>query len=401
MRPEDLKENFPIFSNQELIYLDNGATTQKPKVMIDAIQNYYSTINSNVGRGVYQIAELSSNAFEKTRSTVSHFIHAKAKNITFSSGCTASLNQAAYIIGQYIKPKQKIVLSILEHHANILPWQRLAKKHDLELIFIKDFKLLAYPELIEDSFFDNVAVLALTHVSNVTGQILPIKKWCDIANKHNIISVIDGAQGIVTELVNVQDLNCDFYAFSAHKLYGPMGVGVLYMKDRFLQKEPLILGGGIIEDVLENEYLLLDGNTRFEAGTPNVADVVAFQSSIHYLVSHHWEDLLQSMHQLGNYLYEQLSAIENINIVNNSYRLFVPHGHIISFSIPNVHAHDVGTFLSNYNIAVRVGKHCTHPLHEALSTNSTVRVSLGIYNTKEDIDYFITKIKACIEYFKE
>lgn len=401
MTAQELKKDFPIFSHQKLVYLDNGATTQKPKTMIDAIQNYYSTMNSNIGRGVYELAELSSNAFERTRKTISHFIHTKAKNITFSSGCTASLNQAAYIIEQLVKPKQKIVLSILEHHANILPWQRLAKKHDLELVFIKDFKLLAYPELIEDSFFDNVAVLALTHVSNVTGQILPIKKWCEIAQKHNIISVIDGAQGIVTELVDVQDINCDFYAFSAHKLYGPMGVGVLYMKDRFLQKNPLILGGGIIEDVLETEYFLLEGNTRFEAGTPNVADVVAFQSSIDYLVSHHWEQLLKSMKQLGRYLYEQLSSIPEVKVLNNSYRLFIPHGHIVSFALPHVHAHDVGTFLANCNIAVRVGKHCTHPLHEALLINSTVRVSLGIYNTEEDIDFFIEKIKACIEYFKE
>jgi cysteine desulfurase/selenocysteine lyase len=401
----NIKEDFPIFQtaeNKNLVYLDNGSTTHKPLCLLNAITDYYINSNSNIGRGVYKLAELSEKAYNNAREKVAHFINAKSKNIIFTPGSTFSLNQAAYIVGQKIKPKQKILLSIAEHHANILPWQRLAKEKDLEIIYITENELIAHPDMLPPAFLNNVAVIALTHVSNVTGQINPIEKWCEIARKLNIITVIDGAQGICSKIIDIESIDCDFYTFSAHKLYGPMGVGVLYINDKFLYNvEPLQLGGGIIEDVLNDSYTLSEGFSRFEPGTPNVADISAFAITLDYLVSKNWTELLRETHNLTEYLYEQIKDNPDLIIVNRNDRHILKHSHIISFSVKNIHAHDVGTFLSNSNIAIRVGKHCTHPLHSFLGLNSTARVSLGIYNTKEDIDFFVKKLNDCISFFKD
>lgn len=395
-----IKSDFPIFRNlPDLIYLDNGASTQKPQEVINALSYYYENLNSNIGRGVYQLAEKSGIAYEATRKNVAKFIHTKKSNILFSAGTTLALNQIAHMLESEVREGQKIVLSILEHHANILPWQRLAKKKNLTLVYVDDNEFLSNPSQIPTDFWQDVAIIALTHVSNVTGQILPIKEWCKVANSYGIISVIDGAQGISSELVNVEDINCDFYVFSAHKLYAPMGVGILYLKDRFLQNEPMILGGGIIEDVVKEQYFLLEEPARFEAGTPNVADIYGLSHALDYLNKHDFPLLISQMKELSDYLYEELSHNPYIEILNKASRNYFKHSHIISFNIKNIHAHDVGTFLAQKNIAVRVGKHCTHPLHTYLNTNSSVRVSLGIYNTTEDIDKLITEINKCIHFF--
>lgn len=394
-----IKDDFPIFDNSSLVYLDNGATTHKPNMVIDAISYYYKNINSNIGRGVYKLAEKSTDAYEQTRIKMAKFINSPSKNIVYTAGTTMSLNLVANIIKQHIKPKGKIVLSVLEHHANILPWQRLAKELDLEIIYLSDNNILANPFLLEDSFWKDVKILSLTHTSNVTGQILPIKEWCYTAKKHNVITVIDGAQGISSEIVNVQDIECDFYAFSAHKLYAPMGVGILYIANKFLDSEPFILGGGIIEDVVEKDYFLLEGNHRFEAGTPNVADIYACSTALDYLESQNWSSLILHMKKLEMNLYDKLKSDSRIQILNDESRTYFKHSHIISFNLKNIHAHDVGTFFSEENIAVRVGKHCTHPLHQFLKVNSSVRASFGIYNTEEDINKLIDTINRCFKFF--
>lgn len=398
---DNIKNDFPIFKNlPQLVYLDNGATTQKPSVMLEALTNYYSNKNSNIGRSVYHLAEISENAYEDSRKIVANFINCSKKNIVFTKGCTESLNQVAFIAGQLLQPKQKIVLSIFEHHANILPWQRLAKEKDLDLVFLDKEEDLLYPENLPNEFWDNVGLISLTHVSNVTGQIHPIQKWCQLAKSKSIITCIDGAQGIVSELVNIKDVDCDFYAFSAHKIYGPMGVGILYISNDIITKNvtPQLLGGGIVEEVLCNDYTLVDSVTRFEAGTPNVADIYAFGQTLLYLKENDWQLLLKKNHELNEYLIEQLNSIKNCT-------LYLPHilplSHLTSFNLKNIHAHDLGTYLSNKNIAVRVGKHCTHPLHEHLKSNSTVRASIGIYNDKNDIDQLIIALKEAQQFFGE
>lgn len=397
----NIKNDFPIFNTYpELIYLDNGATTQKPQVMIDALTNYYVQKNSNIGRSVYKLAEVSEITYENSRKKIAQFVGANKKNIIFTKGATESLNQAAYISSQLLKSGQKILLSMYEHHANILPWQRIAKEKNLELIFIDDEEILLHPENISDSLWDNVGLIALTHVSNVTGQIHAIKKWCKIAREKNIITCIDGSQGVVSEVVNLSEIDCDFYAFSAHKLYGPMGLGVLYINQQIVNKKviPFLLGGGIIEEVVKEGYTLLDGAYRFEAGTPNVADVYAFAETLDYLKSKNWEALLKTSHDLTQYLIKELDNITEIEIIKPT---LLPVSHMVSFVVKNIHAHDLGTYLSNYNIAVRVGKHCAHPLHEFLDINSSVRASVGIYNNKSDINQFILYLKQAIKFFGE
>lgn len=396
----NIKQDFPIFNTYpELIYLDNGATTQKPQAMIDGLSDYYSNKNSNIGRSVYNLAAISEDAYESSRNIIAKFVGAKNNNIVFTKGCTESINQVAYIASQLLKPKQKIIISIWEHHANILPWQRLAKEKDLELVIIEDEKILAFPELLDSTFWDNVGLIALSHVSNVTGQIHPIKNWCKIAKAHNILTCIDGAQGITSEIIDLKDIDCDFYAFSAHKLYGPMGIGVLYIDDNIINNpsiEPMFLGGAIIEDVTKYDYTLLADAHRFETGTPNVADVYAFAKTLEYLIDNKWVLLLEANHLLNNYLLNQLKKIPNIFIIEPQ---FLPISHMVSFKVNNIHAHDIGTFLSTHNIAVRVGKHCTHPLHTFLNINSSIRVSIGIYNSQADIDFFIDKIKEALLFF--
>lgn len=397
----NIKSDFPIFKTYpELIYLDNGATTQKPQIMLDSLIEYYSKKNSNIGRSVYKLAEISEVAYENSRKKIANFVGANKKNIIFTKGATESLNQAAYVSSQLLKSGSKILLSIYEHHANILPWQKIAQEKNLQLIFIDNEEYLANPEKMPESIWDNVSLVALTHVSNVTGQIHPVAKWCKIAREKNIITCIDGSQGVVSEQINLSEINCDFYAFSAHKLYGPMGLGILYIHQDILNKKlhPSLLGGGIIEEVLKENYTLLEGALRFEAGTPNVADVYAFAQTLDYLKDNNWQDLLLKSHKLTEYLIEQLSAITEIAIIKPK---LLPVSHMVSFVVNDVHAHDLGTYLSNYNICVRVGKHCAHPLHDLLDINSSVRASIGIYNTQEDIDHLIIYLRKAIKFFGE
>lgn len=398
---KNIKDDFPLFKTYpNLIYLDNGATTQKPQVMIDALVDYYSTKNSNIGRGFYKLAETSEDAYIQARKTIAQFVNTLPNNIVFTKGTTESINQVVYIVGQIIKPQQKIILSVFEHHANILCWQRLAKEKNLDIIFIEEEKFLNNPNLLPIEFWNNVAVIALSHVSNVTGQVLPISIWGKLAQEKHIIFSLDGAQGIVSEIIDLNKNYCDFYSFSGHKLYGPMGTGVLYLNNNILDKiiEPQILGGGIIDNVQQCGYELIENSLKFEAGTPNVADIYALAKSIEYLQFNNWKLLLKDCHNLNNYLINELKKLSYIYIIEPQY---LKTSHITSFVVNNIHAHDIGTFLANKNIAVRVGKHCTYPLHCFLKIKSSVRVSLGIYNTKNDVDVLIIALKEAQLFFKE
>lgn len=390
-----IKQDFPIFNHYpDLVFVDNGSTSQKPQVLIDSLQEYYTQYNSNIGRGVYQLAEKSHNAFEQSKLTISQFIGTQPNNLIFTSGATESMNMIAYLVSQIIPENSKVLLSIYEHHSNVLIWQRLAKEKNLTLEFLKDDYALFNPDDLNDSFFNNVSLLALTHVSNVTGQTFPIDKWISLCKKHKIISVIDGAQGITSEILNLDELNPDFYSFSAHKIYGPMGLGVTYFSSQYLQLQPYKLGGGIIEDVEESGFELSEEINRFEAGTPNVANIFAFAKVLDYLTNNSWPHLVQHTHFLNQYFYEQLKNLQYVSILSGQNK-----SNLTSFNIHGIHPHDVGTFLSAKNIAVRVGKHCAYPLHYHLQLNSSIRVSFAIYNTVEEIDYIICIIKQCYDFF--
>ena len=252
------------------------------------------------------------------------------------------------------------------------------------------------PYNIPQDILDNTAIMSIAHVSNVTGEEYPISKWCELTKKIGAISVIDGAQSITSLKIDISKINCDFFSFSAHKLYGPMGLGVLFINDKFLHHQPMKLGGGIIEDVETTHHTFIDESSRFEAGTPNIANAYAFSKVITWLEENHWDKLLEQTHILGEYLENELKKL-NLNPLEINSKFTKTH--ISSFVIPGVHSHDVGTFLSQKNIAVRVGKHCAYPFHKYLNVNSSIRVSIGIYNTKDDIDEFILAIKDCIIYF--
>lgn len=391
----NIKQFFPLLvNNPNLVFLDNGATSQKPQILIDALQEYYSNYNSNIGRGVYDLAEKSQNVYDDSKLTIAKFIGTNPNNLIFTSGATESMNMIAYFAKQLIPNNSKILISIYEHHSNLLVWQRLAKEKNLIIEFIKDDSILLDPNSVTLSYFDNVSLIALTHVSNVTGQTFPIDKWAYFCRQNNIISVIDGAQGITSHSLNLNLINPDFYSFSAHKIYGPMGLGVTYFSPQHLKLQPYKLGGGIIEDVEESGFDLSEEINRFEAGTPNVANIFAFAKVLEFLEQHNWSLQKMKTHNLNKYFYEELKKLDFISVLTN-----YESGNLTSFNIKGIHPHDIGTFLSNKNIAVRVGKHCAYPLHAHLKINSSVRVSFAIYNTKEDVDYTISMIKECYKYF--
>jgi len=391
----NIKQFFPLLvNNPDLVFLDNGATSQKPQILMDALQEYYSNYNSNIGRGVYDLAEKSQNAYDDSKLTIAKFIGTNPNNLIFTSGSTESMNMIAYFAKQLIPNNSKILISIYEHHSNLLVWQRLAQEKNLIIEFIKDDSILLDPTSVTLSYFDNVSLIALTHVSNVTGQTFPIDKWAYFCRQNKIISVIDGAQGITSHSLNLNLINPDFYSFSAHKIYGPMGLGVTYFSPQHLKLQPYKLGGGIIEDVEESGFELSEEINRFEAGTPNVANIFAFAKVLEFLEQHNWPLQKMKTHNLNKYFYEELKKLDFILVLTN-----YESGNLTSFNIKGIHPHDIGTFLSNKNIAVRVGKHCAYPLHAHLKINSSVRVSFAIYNTKEDVDYTILMIKECYKYF--
>lgn len=389
------KKDFPIFNHYpDLVFVDNGSTSQKPKVLLSALEEYYYQYNSNIGRGVYDLAEKSQNALDNAKKIISQFIGTTENNLIFTSGATESINMIAYFAAQLIPKNSTILLSIYEHHANLLVWQRLAQEKNLKIQFIKEDYFLKNPELIEPEFFNNISLIALTHVSNVTGQTFPIDKWINLCKKHNIISVIDGAQGITSEIIELDHLNPDFYCFSAHKIYGPMGLGITYFSTKFLNLQPYKLGGGIIEDVQEQEFELSCEINRFEPGTPNVANIYAFSKVLEYLTQKGWNDCIKYTHSINNYFYENIKNLEFVSILKSENK-----SNLTSLNIKGVHPHDVGTFLSAKNIAVRVGKHCAYPLHYHLNINSSIRFSFAIYNDMTEVDYIIDNIKKCYVYF--
>ena len=392
-----VRHDFPILSRQvngkPLVYFDNGATTQKPQQVIDAIQHYYSYYNSNVHRGVHTLSQEATTAQEESREKVRKFINAKSVNeIIFTSGTTESINLVASSLSKfYFKPGDEIVISTMEHHSNIVPWQMACEQTGakLKVIPINDAGEIIFDEF-EKLLNEKTKLVAVVHVSNSLGTINPVKKIIEKAHMLNIPVLLDGAQAIQHMPVDVQQLDCDFYCFSGHKLYGPTGIGILYGKEKWLEQMPPYQGGGeMIKHVTFAKTTYNELPFKFEAGTPHIEGAIVLGTAIDYIKSIGIDAIQQQEHELLNYATEQLSAIEKIKFIGTAKE----KASVISFLIDKVHPYDVGVILDKLGIAVRTGHHCTEPLMDRFGIPGTVRASLVFYNTKDEIDVLVSGVK--------
>ncbi|EHT8076987.1 TPA: cysteine desulfurase [Staphylococcus pseudintermedius] len=401
---EAIIKDFPILEQQvngkRLAYLDSTATSQKPKQVIDALSDYYERYNSNVHRGVHTLGSLATDGYEGARETVRRFIHAKYfEEIIFTRGTTAAINMIAHSYGDAnVGEGDEIVVTQMEHHANLVPWQQLAKRQGATLKFIpmaEDGTITL--EAVRETVSERTKIVAIAHVSNVLGTINDIKAIAEIAHEHGAIISVDGAQSVPHMKVDVQDLNVDFYSFSGHKMLGPTGIGVLYGKREHLnQMEPTEFGGDMIDFVDLYDSTWTDLPTKFEAGTPLIAQAIGLQAAIEYIESIGFDAIHEHEQALTTYAYEQMSQIEGIDIYGPSKD---KRAGIITFNLKDVHPHDVATALDTEGVAVRAGHHCAQPLMKWLNVSSTARTSFYIYNTKEDIDQLVEGLKQTKEFF--
>ena len=398
-----IKEEFPILSkninNKPLIYLDNASTTQKPKSVIDVIQNYYESTNSNIHRGVHHLSQKATEEYEKSRETIQHFIGAdSSKEIVFVRGATEAVNLVA---NSYVKPLlsegDNIIISQMEHHANIVPWQIMSKDKgtDIRVIPINNAGELIIEEI--DSLIDEkTKFISLNHVSNSLGTINPIRKLIQKAHKNDIRIMIDGAQAVQHMKVNVTELDVDFYCFSGHKMYGPTGIGILYGKKEILDKmEPYQGGGDMIKSVTFEKTIYNDVPHIFEAGTPNIVGAIGLGKAVEFIEDITVEEIEKHELDLLNYATDKINKIEGVQIIGNS----KDKASVISFVMEGIHPHDIGTIMDNLGIAIRAGHHCTQPVMDFYEIPATARASFAIYNTKEDVDKLIDGIQKTKEVF--
>lgn len=397
--PEIIREDFPILTQKvngfPLIYFDNGATTQKPKVVIDTENHYYETYNSNIHRGVHHLSQLATEKYEEARQIVANFLNIKNKNeVIFTSGTTQGVNTIAHCFSNLLKKGDEILISYLEHHANIVPWQMLCERTGaiLRVIPINDDGVLIQ-EKYEELLNENTKILAITHVSNTLGVINPVKEMIKKARKYDLAILIDGAQAIPHFKPDVLDLDCDFYVFSGHKLYAPTGIGVLYGKEKWLEKLPPFLGGGdMIKEVTFEKTTYNEIPFKFEAGTPNIAGAIALGTAIEYVDKIGWDKIHTYENELLEYATNELLKIENLKIYGNTNSKVS----VISFNVGGIHPFDIGSILDKKGIALRTGHHCTQPIMDFYKIPGTVRASFSFYNTKAEIDFFISSLQKAI-----
>ena len=402
-----IRNDFPILQRRvgehQLVYLDNAATSQKPRQVIDSIVDYYHSYNSNEHRGVHTLSMEATDHYEEARQKVSKFLNAQSpETIVWVRNTTEAINLVSYTWAQtHLSAGQDIVLTEMEHHSNLVPWQHLAKTRNLNLKFIpvKDDGLLDL-EVAKTLIGPNTGLLGLIHMSNVLGAINPIKELSQLAQSVGAAVLVDAAQSVPHIALDVQDLDCDFLAFSGHKMLGPTGIGVLYVKPTILdQMDPFLRGGEMVRNVSFETATWNDIPMKFEAGTPNIADAIALGAAIDYL-----EDVgLQNIHDHEQTLTEQaVFELDKLEIVNSvGPRDFAVRGGIVSFDIPNLHPHDLGTFLDHLGIAIRTGHHCAMPLvRDRLGLVATARASFYLYNSSEEVEQFIEGVKGAIRYFR-
>ncbi|CAI3459664.1 cysteine desulfurase [Enterococcus cecorum] len=399
-----IRADFPVLdqmiNDEPLIYLDNAATTQKPQAVLDVLNHYYLHDNANVHRGVHTLAERATAEFEAARKKVQQFIHANSnKEIIFTKGTTDSLNIVAQSYGEFIQPGDEIVISKMEHHANLIPWQQLAKRKQAVLRYIPltadgHLDVQAAKTIINEK----TAIVALAQVSNVLGTVNPVKEMAQLAHQHQAIMVVDGAQAVAHMPVDVQGLDCDFYCFSGHKMCGPTGIGVLYGKQALLEKmEPVAFGGEMIDFVDLYESTWTELPWKFEAGTPNIAGAIGLGAAIDYLESIGMQTIHEYEQAIVAELLPKLQQIEGLTIYGPQNP--AEHTAVIAFNLDHLHPHDVASALDMQGIAVRAGHHCAQPLIKELGCFATARASFYFYNTKEEADQLVAAILATKEFF--
>ena len=405
MNIKDIKKHFPIFeqkiNGKSLVYLDSANSSQKPKKVIDSLNKFYSEDFANVGRGIYTLAANASEQYENTRLALKKFINASDESeIIFTKNSTESLNLVPSCYGsKFINEGDEIISTELEHHANFVPWHFLRKKKGAVIKFLEiDDKGNLKIEDLEKLITKKTKIISLTHMSNVTGTIVDIKKVVEIAKIHNIPVCVDGTQGAAHLDVNLKDIDCDFYAFSGHKMYGPTGVGILNIKYKWLEAfEPFIGGGGMIDNVSKEDINYAKGAWKFEAGTMPTAEIIALNESINFINSIGKQEIIKHENQLTKKALKDLKNIKEGSVVGDPNT----RGGVFSFNLKDIHSHDVSTIFDSEGIAVRGGHHCCQILHDKLNLNSSVRVSFGVYNDEKDIDVLLKGIGKCQSVFKK
>ncbi len=400
---EKIREDFPILKkivhNKNLVYLDNAATTQKPNYVIDKVNKYYSTMNANIHRGVHALSQEATEAFEGARIQIKQFINALGKNqIIFTRGTTEAINLVASSYGRAnIKDGDEVIISHMEHHSNIVPWQLLCKEKNaiLRVIPVNDEGELIYEEF-EKMVNERTKFISIVYVSNSLGTINPVKDIIKYAHQFNIPVLVDAAQAVNHLKVDVQDLDCDFLAFSGHKIYGPTGIGALYGKVELLESMPPYMGGGdMISKVTFEETTFNELPHKFEAGTPDIAGAIGLGAAIEYVNNIGMEIIREHEHSLLEYATEQIARVPGLRIIGTAKE----KTSVLSFVLENIHPHDIGTFLDFEGVAIRTGHHCTQPLMQRFSIPATSRASFGMYNTKEEIDVLVSGLNKIIEVF--
>ena len=397
-----IRDDFPILQNRKMAYLDSGATTQKPKQVIEAIEKFYENNNANPHRGAYSLSIEATEEYENTRKKIAKFINARyEEEIIFSKNASESLNLVAYSYGlDNLKKDDDVVISIMEHHSNLVPWQYVTGKtqSNLKYMYVNENYELSKEE-IESKITDKTKIVAITHVSNVLGTINPVKEIIKYAHKKGAIVIVDASQSIPHIKIDVQDLDADFLAFSGHKMLAPLGIGVLYGKREILNKmNPFLMGGDMIEYVYEQKTTFAPLPNKFEAGTQNVEGVVGLGAAIEYIKNIGYKTIHELEEEVLLYARQELSKLEYLDLyltpnIKN-------HSGVISFNIKGVHPHDVASILDSYGVCVRSGNHCAQPLLRYMGLDSTCRASFYFYNTKEDVDKLVSSLNKAYEMFK-
>ena len=400
---KDLRADFPVLNlevnGRPLVYFDNGATSQKPKSVIDAIQTYYESENANIHRGVHYLSQIATDLYEKSRKTIQSYINANSSDeVIFTKGTTDSINLVAFSFGELLNVGDEIIISAMEHHSNIVPWQMLCQRKGCVL---KVVPFSEKGELLMDEFkkllSSKTKLVSITHISNALGTINPIKEIIQLAHETGAKVMIDGAQSMQHMKVDVAELDCDFFAFSSHKVFGPTGVGVLYGKADLLNQMPPYQGGGdMIAKVSFEETTYNELPYKFEAGTPNIAGVIGTGKAFEFLASLEMDEVIEHEQALLNYAHTELALIEGIRFIGEAEH----KASVVSFVIDGIHPFDIGTLLDKQGIAVRTGHHCTQPVMDFFKIPGTIRVSFAFYNTLEEIDLFINALKKGISMLK-
>jgi len=394
-----IRKDFPTLNQQvygkDLIYFDNGATAQKPKLVIDAINEYYSKDNSNIHRGVHYLSQLATTQYEEARKTIQKYINAEfEEEVLFTKGTTDSINLVAFSLGETMQAGDEIIISAMEHHSNIVPWQMLCERKGcvLRVVPIND-----KGELLMDEFksllSSKTKLVSITHISNTLGTINPVEEIIELSHKAGALVLLDGAQSIQHMMVDMQALDCDFYAFSGHKVFGPTGVGILYGKRDVLNAMPPYQGGGdMIAKVTFEKTTYNELPHKFEAGTPHIAGGICLGKAFEYLSNLNMSELQAYEQELAKYAESEIKKIEGVRIIGTAKN----KTSVVSFVVDGTHPFDVGTLLDKQGIAVRTGHHCTQPLMDFFEIPGTIRASFAFYNTKEEIDIFVTALKRSV-----